>query len=219
MSAAERLRVEEEKIRMRDCRNMVNLLDAVRRGRLQATLACQRAGFFGGDGILAQLGFVAYGCGVLLVFAAVLGAIGTGDIDFDVRILWNAGGFCAVPIAVSSICRGVFLFRLNRHTHAARKGDTVENMKIEERLGHVAQLSLSLLMLSVGLMMNWFGIYYAVSDGHLDLSPILPPQEKRFAIFGPFLLLTCSAFLPLTVWYIQTGRMRKAQVFFYFMYV
>jgi hypothetical protein len=60
-------RTKTERIRLDDCKNVIELMDEVAQGKLRATLAALQAGNFGGVGTLAQVVFA----GVGVAFAAV----------------------------------------------------------------------------------------------------------------------------------------------------
>jgi hypothetical protein len=106
-------REEEESIRMRDCRNMLGLIDAVQRGKLDAELDAQRAGYFGGSGLLVQivtagfgLGFSGFGC-----VALVLLYLGQLTVWQFIKCgLWWSFGF-----AGATLMRAFFLRKLQVH--------------------------------------------------------------------------------------------------------
>jgi hypothetical protein len=95
-------RALDERIGMRDAKNMISLIDAVQHGKLQAMLDAQRAGYFGGSGLLAQVAWVAIGFGFggfgsLALLLVLLGKMSASQ--FVVSGVWGAWLFNASACA------------------------------------------------------------------------------------------------------------------------
>ena len=208
-------RAEEERIRMRDCRNMISLCDAVQRGRLQASLAALRAGYFGGDGFLAQVGFM--GAGAIVLFGSLgwLLLVEIGYVGGDVIVLFQAGWWCCVPVSISFFLRGWYLRKLEFH----ERSESVDAMNEEERVGRGAQLSLTMALLWVGVFIFWAESYYVSVDGAIDLSPVLPEQNHTFVVLTGIALVPVVLILLPMSWLVHQGKLKRAQNLLYLLYL
>jgi len=106
-------REQEERIRMRDCRSMVGLIDAVNTGKLQAMIVAQRAGYFGGSGAIAQHAWVGLGTGFGCVGHIALVNYGLGRVE-----AWQfvkSGTWLGWLFWAACIVRATFLRRLEAH--------------------------------------------------------------------------------------------------------
>ena len=218
ISEKDRARAEEEQIRMRDCRNMIALVDMVRKGRLQASLAALRAGYFAGEGFLAQLGFM--GAGAFVLFGSLTWLVLT-EADMvsggGVVPLFQAGWFCCIPTSASFFSRGWYLRQLELHD--GKRGDSVASMNEEERIGRRAQLSLSMSLFWVGVFILWAGSYYISADGDIDLSPVLPAQNHGFVVYVGIALVPLVLILLPMSWLVHLGELKRAQTLLYLFYL
>ena len=195
---------------------MIALVDMVRKGRLQASLTALRAGYFAGEGFLAQLGFM--GAGAFVLFGSLTWLLLTESdmVSGGVVPLFQAGWFCCIPVSVSFFSRGWYLRLLEFHD--SKRGDSVAAMNEEERIGSRAQFSLSMSLLWVGVFILWAGSYYISVDGDIDLSPVLPTQNHGFVVYAGFALVPLVVILLPMSWLVHLGELKRAQNLLYLFY-
>jgi hypothetical protein len=104
-------RTENERIRLGDCRNVIELMDEVHQGKLRATLAALEAGSFGGTSTVAQILFGSVGVIFICATVPVLMVLGAKRV-FELGITWLA------TAGASAVARTYNLRRLDQHLRA-----------------------------------------------------------------------------------------------------
>jgi hypothetical protein len=136
--AAERISAREqaERIRLRDMSNMLGLIDAVNTGRLQATMAAQRAGNFGGAGLLAQVAFLVFGgffgafFVVVVLMATTWGRFGeSGSGGGGGGAFLASGLWFSAPCSAAALARAYYLreTRRGKSAYSAVAGDATSS--------------------------------------------------------------------------------------------
>jgi hypothetical protein len=118
-----RERTARERIELRDCKNVIELMDEVAHGKLAAALAAQDAGYFGGRGRFAQV--IWFAMGVLATAIGIIPAllVVVGSISWAVFLkcgLWNL-----YFVAVSFFARSHYLYQLEQTVPVSDTSTTV----------------------------------------------------------------------------------------------
>jgi hypothetical protein len=213
-------RTRRERIRLDDCKNVIELMDEVKRGKLRATLALLEAGYFGGAGTLAQLGFAASSLALFAVVAVTIVIMPTQEF-------FGSGVFLIAPVGVSFAARAWFLRQLEQHlatsgqdgaaggsTEAGLRGAKTRLLaaKTTDRLNQGAQRSLCVGVSLVAVIATWVVMFYGISGGNIGLQPILPHNPST-AFFVCLLAggTTTAYTLVRTAWLVGSVRMKEAQ--------
>ena len=216
-----------EHVHMHDCRNVIDLIDLVTRGRLQATIDAQRAGVVGmsgnggGGASMSSAALIIFAClGVTytLIFTFCVVMVGLGKlpvVQFFASGLWLLG--LAGP---SGIMRAGLLHTLKPQGEAlgagrARAGSGMHRASQRLiKLNSLAQGSFAVFIVSLALCTAWFGIYYGASGGALNMWPILPRKPTRGFATYIGVALPLVALLELNILWIGFTRNKKiAQLF------
>ena len=215
MRTAVEQRTKREEIRLNDCKNVIELMDEVKQGKLRATLAALEAGYFLGAGRQGQVGFAAFS---LLCFACAAVAI----VIMPTQKFFGSGVFLIVPIGMSFAARAWHLRQLEQHLATSGQGGAACGStgkagllaaKTTDRLNQGAQRALCAGISVLTVMLAWVVVFYGISGGNIGLEPVLP-RDPSTAFFACCLagVPTCACALVHLAWLVGGGRMKEAQV-------
>jgi hypothetical protein len=208
-------RAEDERIHMRDCRNTIALLDAVRKGRLQASTAALRAGYFGGEGCIAQLVFMGTGTVSLLASLSWLLLTLFDPVHWSVVTFFRGGWWCFIPLSTPIFLRGWYLRKLELLN---KRSASVDALNEEERIGRRAANSLTVTCFGLGVTLLWVVSHYISLGGKMDLSPFLPEQNHAFVIYAGVAVVPVIVLLFRTGWLLHLGQLKRGQFMAYLVY-
>jgi hypothetical protein len=208
-------RTGRERIRLDDCKNVIELMDEVKQGKLRAMLAALEAGYFGGAGRQGQVGFAAIS---LLAFAVAAVII----VRMPTQALFGSGLFLVSPIAACCAARVWYLRQLEQHLATSGQGGAAGGStgkagllaaKTTDRLNQGAQRALCAGMSMAAVMFTWMVVFYGISGGNIGLDPILP-HDASTAFFVCVLAGFTATWYALVrlAWLLGGGRMKEAQV-------
>jgi hypothetical protein len=208
-------RTRRERIRLDDCKNVIELMDEVKQGKLRATLAALEAGYFGGAGRQGQVGFAAFSL-FLFAAAALLAVI------MPTQELFGSGFFLISPSAACFMARTWYLRQLEQHLATSGQGGAAGSArtgkagllaaKTTDRLAQGAQRSLCTGISGAAVVYAWAVVFYGISGGDIGADPILPsdPSTAFFVCGLAGATTTACAFVRLT-WLLGGMRMKEAQ--------
>jgi hypothetical protein len=179
-------RTQKERIRLGDCKNVIELMDEVKQGKLRATLAALEAGNFGGVGCLGQAIFTAVFLGCFTAVTALAVLMPTEK--------FFANGFAFLAVIGVGFGRCAWYLRQLEQQLAAPgqdgaaggqgdKGTALRNATTIDRLNRAAHFGLTSAFTTAIVLLLWFGANYYVSGGDNGLGPIFPddPSTAFFA--------------------------------------
>jgi hypothetical protein len=221
-------RTEQERIRLGDCRNVIELMDEVKTGQLRATLVALQAGNFGGTGMPAQIGFVVMGVAFIAWWAADL-VLTQGNVPIEQELF--EGGFVLVPVlSASCMARSWYLWQLGRHlsscgqdgagglggaTDSTDKGAELRDAKETDRLNRTAHTTLCVIVYTTSVWCAWFDVHYYVRGGNIDAEPIVPNDPSTaFFVTGTAGVAAAAASFARVAWLFSGGHMKAAQMWF-----
>jgi hypothetical protein len=207
-------RTEQERIRLDDCRNVIELMDEVQQGKQRAALAALRAGNFGGAGLLAQFVFAGSGA-AWLAATGLFGGIMTADKFF-------ATGCGVMPVIAAGFAGRAWFFRqLGAHVAAMRgaaaradRGAELFHADAMDRCNRAAHLSLVVSWSAVTVLFVWFDVFFFVSSGEIGLDPYMPGRPSRaFTCVFVSGMGVAAGLIARTTWLLVDMHMKRSQDF------
>jgi hypothetical protein len=210
-------RTKKERIRLDDCKNVIELMDEVQQGKQRATLAALESGIFGGVGTLAQVLFTCIGI-MLLAVAVLVAALVSAEVVFE------SGFFVLVVASLLCVARAWYLRQLKAllRLRKAQELQPVEeghallglDSVIEtDDLNSAADRSLLALGWVAALFLTWLDVYYFKKGGSIvGLEIALPahPSAGFYACFVTGMGVTAVITARFS-WLLLSARVKKAQ--------
>ena len=210
-------RTKKERIRLDDCKNVIELMDEVQQGKQRATLAALESGIFGGVGTLAQVGFTFVAI-MLLAVAVLVAALVSAEVFFEsgVFLLVVASLLCAARAWYLRQLKALLRLRKAQELKPVEEGHALlglDSVIETDDLNSAADRSLLAVGWVTTLFLTWLDVYYFKKGGSIVGLEILLPADPGVGFFAYFVtgIGVTVAIAARFSWLLLSARVKKAQ--------